>query len=195
MIYYVRHGESIDNMFDTISDGKRDSGITPYGVYQAKRAGEKLKDIKFDVCYCSPLQRSTFTAHEILKFHPNLKATVDDRLIERNYGKASGKLISKINKKEYEKRYMFDTVCKIKGIETVEELYERVVNFFDDIIEKHKDKNVLIVGHGGFARLAYCYFNGVPENKDLSDIKLRNAEILEFNPQKEITRIEEELEP
>lgn len=47
---------------------------------------EQLSDIKFDVCFCSPLTRAKQTCKEILAFQPRTKVFYNDRLKERDYG-------------------------------------------------------------------------------------------------------------
>ena len=56
------------------------------GFEQAKETAKNLKDIKFDICFCSPLLRTRQTLDEIIKYHQNLNVIYDDRLKERDYG-------------------------------------------------------------------------------------------------------------
>ena len=51
MIYFVRHGQTYDNA-NKILQG--DGPLNELGVSQAKETGILLKDIKFDICFCSP---------------------------------------------------------------------------------------------------------------------------------------------
>ena len=64
MIYFVRHGQTFDNL-NNIIQGNGD--LTPLGIEQAKETAVKLKDVKFDICFCSPLKRTKQTLKEILK--------------------------------------------------------------------------------------------------------------------------------
>jgi len=66
MIYYVRHGQSTDNVYDLIT-GRNDVYLTEKGVAQAKETAKLLADIKLDMCFCSPLIRTRQTLNEILK--------------------------------------------------------------------------------------------------------------------------------
>ena len=56
------------------------------GKVQVKETAKSLKDVKFDVCFCSPLKRTRQTAKALIKYHKNLKPVYDGRLIERQYG-------------------------------------------------------------------------------------------------------------
>ena len=188
MIYYVRHGESQDNVYNIVT-GINDVALTQKGIEQASVTATELKNIHFDACYVSPLIRAKQTANEILAFHNYLIPVYDKCLKERDYGKANGFKKEEFKVDEYENRYQIGYKSNIEGLESVEELLNRVKGFFDEIKNKHKEKNVLIVGHGGYARAAYCYFNGIPKDGNLLHIELENAKIMKFNyPEKELSK-------
>ena len=69
MIYLVRHGQTNDNKNHIIQGNK---SLNRTGRKQVKETAFSLKDIKFDVCFCSPLKRTKQTAKALLKFHRNL---------------------------------------------------------------------------------------------------------------------------
>ena len=67
--------------------------------------------------------------------------------------------------------------------ETVENpirVYERVSKFYDDILPKYKDKNILVIAHSGIARMTYFYFKGKPKDNDFTDFEIKNAHILQI---------------
>ncbi|MFC1704857.1 histidine phosphatase family protein [Nanoarchaeota archaeon] len=89
-IYIFRHGQSYYNREHKFT-GWKDSKLTPQGVKDARTVAKKLKNKKIDLAYCSHLTRSKHTLREVLKFHPECKKKiVDDRVIERCYGKLQG---------------------------------------------------------------------------------------------------------
>ena len=51
--------------------------------------------------------------------------------------------------------------------------------FFDDIKEKYHDKSVLIVAHGGIAKVIKAHLYGMPESQNLAEISMNNCEIIE----------------
>lgn len=183
MIYYVRHGETIANTKDLLC-GQNESPLTQKGIKQAQQTALSLMNVEFEACYCSPYERAVDTLKEILKYHPNLSITIDDRLKERNYGELDNKDKSLIDEEEYNKRYIFGYTPNIKGLESIEDLYKRAESFLDEVISKHGDKNILIVAHGGIGRLVKCYFNGIPKDGNLSHLSTGNGEILEFENKK-----------
>ena len=85
MIYLVRQGQSDWNLF------KRFNGITETylnltGIKQSKLIGKNLKDVSFDVCYCSPKKRT----HQTCEFIYKGTIVHDERLVEIDCGKFEG---------------------------------------------------------------------------------------------------------
>ncbi len=89
-IYLFRHAQTFYNRDHTFT-GWKDSRLTQLGVIQAKKLGRLLKGKQIDLAFCSRLSRSKQTLSSILRFHPECtKVVVDDRIIERSYGKLEG---------------------------------------------------------------------------------------------------------
>lgn len=90
-IYLFRHGQSYYNR-DHIFTGWKDSRLTPLGIRQAKVIAKKLKNKHIDAGVQTSLSRSIDTLKEVLKYHPECKTIiVNDKMLERNYGKLCGK--------------------------------------------------------------------------------------------------------
>ena len=102
-----------------------------------------------------------------------LPVVYDDRLIERNAGS-----LEEIYTYDFDYK-AFWTLGKdnIQNCETIEECKKRVYEFLDEIKEKYKDKNILIVTHNGICRIIHTYFNGFPKKGDISQKGHLNAEI------------------
>lgn len=86
MIYIVRHGQTDWNV-EGKYQGRIDIELNVNGINQAKQISEKLKDIKFDKIFSSPLKRALQTAIII----SGGDIIIDDRLIERSNGELEGK--------------------------------------------------------------------------------------------------------
>lgn len=176
MIYFVRHGQTDDNANGNLLTGWSSTPLNEKGIAQAKETAKELKDVSFDICFCSPLARTRQTLKEILEYHTDLKVIFDDRLKERDYGEVTGKPAS---------------ICKFRRwnandkipfqMESVPEIFDRVANFYDEILPKYKDKNILIVSHSGVGRMTYFYFNGKPKDNDYSNFELGNAKTMTFS--------------
>jgi len=66
-IYYVRHGETDNNLHDIMNGGDDDLDLNKRGIEQAHEAGVILPiDVKFDIIITSPMKRAKHTA-EVLK--------------------------------------------------------------------------------------------------------------------------------
>ena len=96
-IYIVRHGQVPNNALEQYNTNDED--LTDLGIKQAEELRDKIKDMKFDIIICSPLNRAKHTA-EIININNN-KITYDDRIGERSCGNLSGKPLKVTNRDEY----------------------------------------------------------------------------------------------
>lgn len=171
-IYVIRHGQTDWNKNKKLLS-ITDIELNDTGVNECKEAEKVVKNLNYDIVFCSPLTRTKQTANIVNS--KNLPIIYDDRLIERNSGDLEG-----INVDEEWFNYKdFWTLGKaqIKNEETIQECKERVYSFLEEIKEKYKNKNILIVTHNGVCRLIYTYFNGFPKRGYIYDKGQENAEI------------------
>ncbi len=153
----VRHGQSLWNLENRFT-GWIDVPLTELGREEARRAGETLRGLTFDVAYTSALSRAQDTLVVILE---TLGATPpvirDQALNERHYGDLQG-----LNKDDLRKQYgeaqvkiwrrSFD-VPPPNG-EALKDTAARTLPFFDRCImgDIRQGKNVLVVAHGNSNR-------------------------------------------
>lgn len=177
-IYLVRHGETDYNV-NNLLQGASDISLNTNGIKQAHILKEKIKNLKFDFIYSSPLQRALTTAN-ILNLELNLPIYTDNNLKERSFGCLEG-----INGKDYDIKLFWDynKNYKYKNVETIQDFFKRVHFFLDDIYIKYPDKNILIVTHNGVNIATNCYFNGLHSNINLLDIKLDNCDYRKYTKQ------------
>jgi 2,3-bisphosphoglycerate-dependent phosphoglycerate mutase len=90
-----RHAETTDNSRSLFS-GWRDPVLTSKGLLQAQEVSEQLSKEKIDYAFTSHLKRARKTLEIVLKKHGDVTVFVDDRLIERCYGKLQGKSKQKL---------------------------------------------------------------------------------------------------
>jgi 2,3-bisphosphoglycerate-dependent phosphoglycerate mutase len=159
----VRHGQSAWNLENRFT-GWVDVDITAKGEEEAKNAGEKLKDYKFDLAYTSNLKRAQRTLQIILETtsQTNLEVIKDEALNERHYGDLQG-----ANKAETAAKYgdeqvhiwrrSFD-IAPPNG-ESLKDTLARVLPYFEkEIIPKLKaGKNIIIAAHGNSLRALIMY--------------------------------------
>ena len=170
-VYIVRHGQVPHNalkQYNTI-----DEDLTELGIQQAEELRDKIKNIKFDLIICSPLNRAKHTA-EIININ-NYKVIYDDRIKERSCGDLSGKPLEVTNREEY---WNYNTTIKYGTSENIKLFFDRVYNFLDELKTKDYER-VLIVAHSGVSKAFNGYFNGIKDGKFLNR-GLKNCEIKEY---------------
>ncbi|MFH0870267.1 MAG: histidine phosphatase family protein [archaeon] len=166
-IYLFRHGQTYFNR-DHRFTGWMDSRLTPQGVKNAKKVAQKLKDKRIDVAFCSHLSRSKVTLKEVLRFHPECKTVfVNDKIIERSYGKFQGlyhqAIIAKYGKEMFDKWHRAYDFPPPDG-ESVRMVEKRVLSFVHELIKfmKREKVNVAISAHGNSMRPFRRHFEKLP---------------------------------
>ena len=171
-IYVTRHGQTDWNVQGK-TQGRADIELNEVGIKQAKQTKEELKNIDIDLIICSPLKRAKKTA-EIINEGRNIPIIFDDQIIERNFGEFEGEKI------KFDEFWDDNAHPRYQRAETIQEIISRISNFLDKIKEEYKDKNVLLVTHGGVSIAINCYFKGIPEDGKLINYCLHNCEVQEF---------------
>ena len=171
MIYFVRHGETEDNVLG-ISQGQLDIPLNERGIKQAEELSEKLKGYKFDVIYTSPLIRAKRTAEIINEYH-QVEIIEDDRFKEFFAGRRQGTKASEWTA-EMNEDFMINP--EKYGAESNESFYQRCVDAYNDLPE---DKDILVVAHAG----VYKNIIRFKENQPFSSkfVIAANAEILDIS--------------
>ena len=91
-IYLIRHGETLFNTTDQIQ-GFSDSPLTNTGICQAKKVGQNLRQVRFDLAYTGDLGRQRNTLKLILAQNKQKRPKVryHDGFKEWNFGGYEGK--------------------------------------------------------------------------------------------------------
>ena len=173
-LYVIRHGKTRCNAEDRYNC-RLDEDINELGIKQAEEAREKVKKLNIDLIICSPMLRTKHTCNIINA--NNIPIIYDKRLEERDCGKLTNEKLGEFYYTDYWNYY---SDKKIEGLETIQELFKRVDSFLDEIKEKYKDKNILLVTHGGVARGIYFYFNPIPKDGKLESFGSSNCEIKKY---------------
>ncbi len=149
----VRHGETDSNL-KSIYHGWSDTELNEKGIYQANEAAEKLKGIKIDKIFSSPLKRAYKTA-EIINRNHELKIQCSEKLKERNFGIWENLSYYEIQNKypSEHKLWMDDWINYIiKDGESALEAYNRNRGFIHELKALKFDGRFLIVTHQGCIR-------------------------------------------
>lgn len=150
-LYLVRHGETEWNRLKKFQ-GQLNSDLTDIGIEQAKALGKYLEkeNIDFDFVYSSPQERAYDTAKLIKE---DFQIITDSRLMEMAFGKWEGMDVELIKEESAENFHNFFNSSdkydhRPHEAESFESLEARIRLFLDEIKEKYKGKNVLVVSHG-----------------------------------------------
>jgi broad specificity phosphatase PhoE len=187
-IYLARHGQDEDNA-KGILNGRRDYPLSDLGREQAKEVAKKIKDagIVFDKVYSSPLARAYETAKIITNELGLPEPEKQDGLIERDYGVMTGQPISKIMEMCIPDVLPTDSglnyfLCPA-GAEIFPELAERGNKFLDWLKNKHKEGNVLLVGHGDIGKMIYAAYYHINWKEVLTMFHFGNSDLLLLAPE------------
>lgn len=170
-----RHGQSVWNLENKFT-GWVDVELSEQGIQEAKRAGEKLKGLTFDLAYTSDLKRAQNTLKLALQVvgQDNIPTTTDKALNERMYGDLQG-----LNKADTAAKYG-DEQVKIwrrsydiapPNGESLKDTAARVIPYFEAEIapQLKAGKNIVIAAHGNSLRALIMYLE-----------KMTPEQILEF---------------
>jgi probable phosphoglycerate mutase len=169
-VYVVRHGETIINVRGQIN-GHNEIDLTEEGIRQAEATAESLKNIKMDIIFCSPLCRTKHTA-QIININ-SVNIIYDDRLIERNSNSMQYLPVSMLDDKIW---YSLEDTITYSDSESFNSVLNRVTSLLNEIKEKCKYKNILLVTHGDVCKAIKLYFSG----SSIDKFNQKNCEVVKY---------------
>jgi len=153
-IYLIRHGQVVG--FDQPRyNGQSDVALTEYGLEQYQRIRERLAETQISACYSSDLSRCKIGA-EIICQNLNIAPIVRSELRELNIGAWEGLAWQEIRARwpdGWEARLADLVNYRVPGGENLLDLEARVMPVINEIVNRHKGQEVLLVGHGGVNRI------------------------------------------
>lgn len=191
----VRHGLSRWNMQNRFS-GWVDMPLAEQGIVEAQRCAKELQQLPIDICFTSELSRAQETMSIILTKQTRTGIFIHDSakyrswsiganqidgtdeipifstqlLNERYYGALQGMDKDEARRKYGEQnvltwRRSYD-VRPPKG-ESLKDVYERTVPFFNRVVMKHlkKGKNVVVSAHGNSLRAILKSLESIGDNE------------------------------
>lgn len=172
-LYVLRHGETNENI-TKVMQGNMETVLNETGKAQAMAVREKVEKANIDLIISSPKKRALETAYLAA---PNVMLKTDDRLLSRDHGEFEGMTRDQIDLHEY---WNIKKNVQYERAESIGELFNRISSFLNDVVEMYGDKNVMIVTHSGITRVLYYYFNGFPEDGDLTEYESTNCSFEEY---------------
>ncbi len=167
-IYIARHGQTEWNKLNKIC-GLTDVDLTALGREQAGKLAEDLKDKNISVIISSPLKRAMDTAGYV-SGETGVPVMIDERLIEQNYGEFEGTDRKGAGFLENKRNFAY----RYPNGESMMQVAHRTYGLLDEIKEKYAGNDVLLVCHGGVARVMRTYFMDMT-NDEFFNYSMENA--------------------
>jgi len=154
-LYAIAHTQSFYNHLHIFA-GRKDSRLTPLGHRNAEMLAKKLKGKDIGFIYVSPLLRARETARYVHRYYPDAKVIIDKRLMERDYGKLSGKSKDKFAREHPDLWPLYHRSYTVPppGGESIKQLEKRALSLLREIVPvmRKAGKSALIVAHSNTLR-------------------------------------------
>jgi alpha-ribazole phosphatase len=153
-IYLIRHGQ-VAGFDHPRYNGQADVALTEYGVEQYLRLKERLVDTKISACYTSDLSRCT-TGAGIICRELGIEPARRRELRELNIGVWQGLTWQEIRTawpEGWQARLADLVNYRVPEGENLLDVEARVMPVINEVVERHRGEEVLVVGHGGVNRI------------------------------------------
>jgi probable phosphoglycerate mutase len=196
----TRHGLP-DAGQDVWLGSQLDVALRPEGRRQAEALAHRLAGVRIDRIFSSPMLRALETAQIVATGRP---VEVDDRLIERDYGRWEGLTNAEIEARDPELLERWDrdpAATPTPGGESGDEVAARALSFLVDLLasemaapspsaltprgspeagrpaESEGERRVLVAAHGTLIRILLCVALGIPVRDYRRRFVLGNANL------------------
>jgi broad specificity phosphatase PhoE len=160
----IRHGETGKNVSGVLHSSGDVEKLTEKGADQITHTAEKMKEFAPVKIYSSNEARA-IQSGELMAKDIGVPFESVAGLQERNWGEFSDQPWAEVQKvlspMSLEERYTYIP----PGGESWQQFEERLIHALSQILEKHKDKSVAVVCHGGSIRALMPFLLGVPKEE------------------------------
>lgn len=153
----VRHGLTRWN-HDFRYQGHTDVPLAEEGRQQAEKVARRLSKELVDAVYASDLGRAAQTAQTIAAYHEQ-PVFLLPALREVNFGLWEGKTYQEVKQEHADvitDWFERPAEMMIPQGESFQQVKERAYAAVLEVVEKHKEKTVVVVSHGGTIRTILC---------------------------------------
>jgi broad specificity phosphatase PhoE len=167
-LHLIRHGETDWNV-EQRCQGFSDIELNATGRRQAEAAAKHLSRTKVEAIYSSTLKRAHETAQIIARYH-DARVQATDALRELNQGEFEGLALTELvaNHADFLERWFREPAdLKVPGGESLRDVQNRAWSALEEIVEKHSDGDVVVVGHNLCNMALLCRIMKI----DLSDFR------------------------
>ncbi len=177
--FVLRHGETECYKKGVLNYKDRGANcpLTQYGQEQIEKVAKKIKNKKIDLIFSSDFFRTRQTA-EIISQKLRIKSQYDSRLREVNLGIFHGENIKKYWQNWQSRVEKFKERAP-KG-ESYLEVKKRMADFIKETDRKYKNKNILIISHGGPIWMLEVLMKGLSNEQSLGYWTKRAIEVGEL---------------
>jgi len=150
----LRHAHSVANKAGILAGQLEGIGLSKDGIAQVNKLTSSFENLKIDRIISSPMQRCLETVESIAR-SKRKRISIDERLIEMNYGSWSGKKLSKLSRmKEWKVIQTKPSAFRFPQGESFKELEERIESLLKDLTRKYPKETILIITHGDIVKIA-----------------------------------------
>lgn len=163
-IHLIRHGEVEGAGPVRRYNGHTDVGLSERGRSQYHAIKERFTGVPITAIYSSDLTRCVWGA-EVLGAHLGLTPECKPELREMGVGIWEGKSWPELMEQYPDQwRTRLDDIVnyRVPGGENVLDVHRRVMPVINDIVERHRGEDVLVVAHGGVNRIILLNAIGAP---------------------------------
>ena len=162
-IHLIRHGQVVGHEQKRYN-GQADVALTDLGVEQYHRLKERLANAPISACYTSDLTRCV-TGADIICRQFGIEPVRRRELRELNIGLWEGMAWQEIQAnwpEEWQARLSDLVNYRVPQGENLLDVQARVMPVVGEIVERHKEQELLLVGHGGVNRIVLLNAIGAP---------------------------------
>ena len=172
----LRHAQSTANERGLLAGQLPGIHLSATGVDESEAIKETLAKVTIDRVISSPLERCLQTI-EPLVAAKKMKIATDDRLIEMNYGKWSGKKLSFLSVRPlWRKIQSSPSDVTFPDGESFANMASRVGSLLEELHRKYPKESLLLVTHGDICKFIATYFLKLPLN-DLQKFLVKPASL------------------
>ena len=145
-IYFVRHGKTqgnIEQRYNSVDDDK----IVAEGIKDLEEKKIIYQNLQFDYIYCSTLNRCLESF--VILFPDKKVDEYREDIVEIDFGDWAGRPYQEVMNEYFAQGYTIDDFVDPVNGESYESLFQRVGKFLEDVSNKFKDdENILVLTHG-----------------------------------------------
>ena len=164
IVYMLRHAQSVANTKGILAGRDNSVALSKMGQQQSRLLVPYLSSIKFSKIYSSPLLRCIQTIEPFMQANPDLDFKIDERFIEMDYGKWSGRRLAALSReKGWRDIQSKPSTFTFPDGESFRQMRRRVDQAILDL--KNQKSPILIITHGDIIKMAVASLLNLPIDK------------------------------